>query len=153
MEQTIERCRTFHEGHNLTNKDVLEVLNPKLPFLGTEETLYVLECSCNIFTDVFWCGRNEILYDLVTGVLGEDDEPSLFYGANEGERREFDRDCLQKFYDISVKLLNKMQTMDPEDEDYPQYDIDHLTWLITELKDELDLNLNNKIYYSYSCTY
>lgn len=151
MEQTIERFRIFLPGQEVSRKDILDVVSPVRSYSDNEEEIiYVREDQSSIYADAFWCCTNALLFDLVTGVFdGEEDRPIQVH-ANYGQRAEFKRDKLEWMLATAKGILSALQTMDPEDEDYPNYYESEVEWLVNQLEKELRVN-NPDVEYCYTC--
>ena len=151
MEQTIERFRVFLPGHEVSRKDILDIVSPIRPYSDNEEEIiYTREEQSSIYADAFWCCTNALLFDLVTGVFdGEDDQP-IHSHTQYGQRAEFKRNKLEWMLSISKGILAALQTMDPEDENYPNYYESEVEWLVNQLEKELSFN-NPNVEYCYTC--
>lgn len=151
MEQTIERFRVFLPGQEVSRKDILDIVSPTRPYSDNEEEIiYIREEQSSIYADVFWCCTNTLLFDLVTGVFDREDEQPIQTRNNYGQRAEFKRDKLEWMLSIAKGILEVLQSMDPEDEDYPRYDKPEVEWLVNQLDKELSVN-NPDIEYCYTC--
>ena len=153
MEQTIERFRVFLPGQEVSRKDILDIVSPDRPYyVDEEDIIYIREEQSSIYADAFWCGHNDLLYDLVTGVFDEEDEYPVVCSASysDGRRAEFNRDKLERMLVAAKCVLHKLCSMDPEDEDYPNYYESDVEWLVTQLEKELSFN-NPDVEYCYTC--
>lgn len=154
MEQTIERFRIFGPGHEITCRELREIFSPETgekDFMDSA-VIAVTETQYSVYADVFFCGHNELLYDLVTGMFDEEDEyPICPITYLEGRRAEFKRDKLERMLVAAKSVLQKLCSMDPEDENYPRYYKPEVEWLVNQFETELKLNKNPEIEYCYTC--
>lgn len=151
MEQTIERFRVFLPGYGVSRKDILDIVNPARPYyVDEEEIIYIREEQSSIYADAFWCCTNALLFDLVTGVFDGEDEQPIHSHTHYGQRVEFKRDKLEWMLSIAKGILAALQSMDPEDENYPNYYEPEVEWLVNQLEKELSFN-NPDVEYCYTC--
>lgn len=153
MEQTIERFRIFGPYHEVTIGELKEILSPESGETGPTDDIVVAtpEEQFSVYADVFFCASNELLYDLVTGEFDDEDEYPICPRAHDGRRAEFGRDKLERMLVSAKGVLQKLCSMDPEDEDYPRYYKPEVEWIVKQFETELQLNKNPEIEYCYSC--
>ena len=153
MEQTIERFRIFDAGYEITCGELREILSPEIGKLGSIDAAVVAmpETQSSVYADVFFCGSNELLYDLVTGMFDEEDEYPICPITHDGRRAEFKRDKLERMLVAAKGVLQKLCSMDPEDEDYPRYYKPEVEWIVNQFETELKINKNPEIEYCYTC--
>ena len=149
MEQTIERFRIFLPGQEVRRKDILDIVIPiRIHSDNEEELIYIREEQSSIYADAFWCGNNSLLFDIMKGVFDRDAEYTRRI-IHYGQRMEFKRAKLEWMLPIAKRILVSLQTMDPEDEDYPKYYESEVKWLVHQLEKELSFN-NPDVEYCYT---
>ena len=147
MEQTIERFRVFIPGQEVSRKDILDIVNPIRPYSDDEEEIiYVRDEQSSIYADAFWCCTNSLLYDIMTGVFDGDEDNPIHRFIQYGQRMEFKRAQLEWMLTIAKRILSELKTMDPEDEDDPNYDESDVEWLVAQLEKELSVTNPNVEY-------
>lgn len=153
MEQTIERFRIFGPHYEITIGELREIFSPetKEKDFMYSTVVAVPEEQSSVYADVFFCGHNELLYDLVKGVFDDEDEYPVCPVTHDGRRAEFGRDKLERMLAAAKNVLHKLCSMDPEDEDYPRYYKPEVEWLVKQFETELKLNKNPEIEYCYTC--
>lgn len=153
MEQTIERFRVFGPGYEITFGELREIFSPETDEKDFMDSAVVAipETQSSVYADVFFCGSNELLYDLVTGMFDDENEYPICPITHDGRRSEFKRDKLERMLVAAKGILQKLCSMDPEDEDYPWYYKPEVEWLVNQFETELKLNKNPEIEYCYTC--
>lgn len=152
MEQTIERFRIFGPHYEVTIGELREILSPEIGGNDFTDSAVVAipETQSSVYADVFFCGHNELLYDLVTGEFDDEDEYPVCPITHNGRRAEFNRDKLERMLVSAKGVLQKLCSMDPEDEDYPRYYKPEVEWIVKQFETELRLTKNPEIEYCYS---
>ena len=152
MEQTIERGLVLSAGERTDLRTILGVIGAtnSMQDCQADEITITVPNDLSVYSEVFYCGRNEILRDFMSGVFDDDDKTPIGWGLKPGDRGTFERDDLVRLKDVCHDILQQIASTDPEEDDYVTYDPDHVKWLYDVVTAELETCEHKDIKYYYS---